>query len=401
MSAAGAFAGLRVVEHTQHLAGAFAGRMFAAMGAEVISVGPDAAGDATFWHLSAGKRLAEADESTPGGRALVADLLDSGPDVWICDTLREADTVAARPGGTIAAAVSDFGESGPRRDWRGSEMIHQALSGVMGQTGEAGREPLFGLSSRAYSATGVALFGSIVARLFARERHRGGPDGSPAGEPPLEVTVNETAASMGQNEVATYGYSGTWPRRGRYPGLVGRVPCRDGWVVVFGLGRWDVICRAFRCPELAADERFALVPDRIAHWRTALAMLADAARGLTRDEVVTAAQAEHATVEHINTLADLRRSAHLAQRGFWREGAPGDDGPGIALGPMFRVRSRPGWITAPARPAEAGSAEAGSAKAGEVRAGPAEAGQVRVGSAEAGQVRAGSAEAGSAEAGEP
>jgi crotonobetainyl-CoA:carnitine CoA-transferase CaiB-like acyl-CoA transferase len=365
MSAAGPFSGLRVVEHTQHLAGAVAGRMFAAMGAEVISVGPaaaaDAAADGAFWHLSAGKRLAEADESTPGGQALVAGLLDSVPDVWICDTLREAGTVSARPGRTIAAAVSDFGESGPRRDWRGSEMIHQALSGVMGQTGEADREPLYGLSSRAYSATGVALFGSVVARLFARERHRGEPGGAPPEpppepplEPPLEVTVTETAASMGQNEVATYGYSGTWPRRGRYPGLVGKVPCQDGWVVVFGLGRWDVICRAFRCPELAADERFALVPDRIAHWQTALAMLAEAARGLTRDEIVTAAQGEHATVEHINTLADLRRSPHLAQRQFWREAGAGDAGPAIALGPIFRVRSRPGWVTAPARPAEAG-----------------------------------------------
>jgi crotonobetainyl-CoA:carnitine CoA-transferase CaiB-like acyl-CoA transferase len=361
MSAAGAFAGLRVIEHTQHLAGAFAGRMFAAMGAEVISVGPlagpDAGDSAVFWHLSAGKLLADADESTPAGQALLDELLGGVPDVWICDTLREASAVSARPGGTIAATVSDFGESGPRRDWRGSEMIHQALSGVMGQTGEAGREPLYGLSSRAYSATGVALFGSVVARLFARERQRGGPGGEPPPEsplePPLEVTVSETAASMGQNEVATYGYSGTWPRRGRYPGLVGKVPCRDGWVVVFGLGRWDVICRAFRCPELAADERFALVPDRIAHWPTALALLAGAARGLTRDEVVTAAQQEHATVEHINTLADLRRSAHLAQREFWRDAAPGDAGPGIALGPMFRVRSRPGWITAPARPAQA------------------------------------------------
>jgi crotonobetainyl-CoA:carnitine CoA-transferase CaiB-like acyl-CoA transferase len=366
---AGAFSGLRVVEHTQHLAGAFAGRMFAAMGAEVISLGPGVTGDAAadgragavFWQLTAGKRLAGADLSTPEGQAALGELLGGVPDVWICDTLHEARTVAARPGGTIAATVSDFGESGPRRDWRGSEMIHQALSGVMGQTGDADREPLYGVSARAYSATGVALFGSIVARLVARERRRA----ASASEPPLEVTVNETAASMGQNEVATYWYSGTWPRRGRYPGLVGRVPCQNGWVVVFGLGRWDSICRAFRCPELASDERFALVPDRIAHWQTALKMLADAGRSLTRDEIVTAAQGERATVEHVNTLADLRQSPHLAARQFWRAaaegdaategdaGAGGDGGPAITLGPMFRVRSRPGWVTAPARRVEA------------------------------------------------
>ena len=177
-----------------------------------------------------------------------------------------------------------------------------------------------------------------------------------------EVTVNETAASMGQNEVATYWYSGTWPRRGRYPGLVGKVPCQDGWVVVFGLGRWDSICRAFRCPELASDERFALVPDRIAHWQTALQLLADAARALTRDEIVTAAQRERATVEHINTLADLRQSPHLAQRQFWRPAAQGEAGPAIALGPMFRVRSRPAWVTAPAR--RAGAREAGHEESG-------------------------------------
>jgi crotonobetainyl-CoA:carnitine CoA-transferase CaiB-like acyl-CoA transferase len=163
---------------------------------------------------------------------------------------------------------------------------------------------------------------------------------------------------MGQNEVTTYWYSGTWPRRGRYPGLVGKVQCQDGWVVVFGLGRWDSICRAFRCPELASDSRFALVPDRIANWPEALRLLAGAARSLTRQEIVTTAQGEKATVEHINTLDDLRQSPHLAQRQFWRATAGDGAGPAIALGPMFRVRSRPGWDTAPARPLETSTARA-------------------------------------------
>ena len=355
----GPFAGLLVVEHSRHPAAAVAGRMLAAMGAQVISVDEaDPAGPpswaaefdfppAAVAQLTAGKQLLRrASPATAVGDAVRA-VTAKRPDVVLCDTLAEAGAVASQEPGTVAAVVSDFGESGPRRNWRGSEIIHQALCGVMAQSGEADREPLYGISSRLYFGAGVVLFNSIVSRLFARERGRE-TAGSAVPEPPLEVTVAETAASMGQNEVTTYWYTGTWPRRGRYPGMVGKVRCKDGWVVVFGLGRWDSICHAFQCDELASDARFMLVPDRIANWQLALRLLGRAAESLTREEVVAEAQRRHATVERVNTIDDLLRSAHLAERGFWREPAGAETGPSRALGPMFRLRSRPGWVTAPA-----------------------------------------------------
>ena len=360
----GPFAGLLVVEHSRHPSAASAGRMFAALGAEVVSVEeadgngePSWAGEfdcprAAAAHLTAGKQIARrASQETAIGDTLRR-VTTRRPDVVICDSLADADTVAGQEPGTVAAVVSDFGESGPRRNWRGSEIIHQALGGVMAQSGEAGREPLYGISSRLYFGAGVVLFSSIVARLFARERRRNdATDGIAMPEPPLEVTVAETAASMGQNEVATYWYTGTWPRRGYYPGMVGKVRCKDGWVVVFGLGSWESICHAFGCDELATDARFMLTPDRIANWQLALRLLGQAAERLTRESVVSAAQRRHATVEQVSTLEDLRQSPHLAARGFWRAPAGDASAPGAALGPLFRLRSRPGWVTAPARPA--------------------------------------------------
>ena len=357
----GPFAGLVVVEDSRHPSAAVAGRMFAALGAEVISVEAAGAGGEPSWAAEFDSPRAAAAQLTAGKKVLrrltphapVGDTLRAvaakRPDVVICDTLADAGAVTRQEPGTVAAVVSDFGESGPRSNWRGSEIIHQALGGVMAQSGEAGREPLYGISSRVYFGAGVVLFTSITSRLLARERRRSEVPGTTTPEPPLEVTVAETSASMGQNEVATYWYTGTWPRRGHYPGMVGKVRCKYGWIVVFGLGRWDSICHAFRCDELASDTRFMLVPDRISNWQLALQLLGQSAEGLTREEVVSEAQSRHATVETVNTIDDLRQSPHLAERGFWRPPAGDGTGPGTALGPMFRLRSRPGWVTEPAR----------------------------------------------------
>jgi crotonobetainyl-CoA:carnitine CoA-transferase CaiB-like acyl-CoA transferase len=261
----------------------------------------------------------------------------------ILDRMRTADLVITSFAGPISETlysdedhitglVSDFGNSGPRSGWRGSEMVHQALGGAMYVTGDSDREPLYGCSYRSYFATGLALFSGLLAALQVRD------DAGEAIRQRVEVSVSETAASMSQNGATIYNYNGTWQRRGDYPGLMERIKCRDGWVVVFALRHWGELCTAFGLPEMATDPRYANPSRRTKNWSSALAAFTEAASKMAADDLVERAQAGKGCVERMNTLEDVLRSPQYLARGFVRS----EEGE-LKLGAAWRLTGSPGW----------------------------------------------------------
>lgn len=147
-------AGCRVVERARSVAGAYAGRLLASMGAQVIMAEPaggsplrlappwldDCGTSALFAHLGAGKRSLVCELSQAGGRArLDAELARA--DILIDDTpLREraaaglaAESVAARHPQLVHVSVLPFGASGPKADWDGEEvnLLHASGEGFL------------------------------------------------------------------------------------------------------------------------------------------------------------------------------------------------------------------------------------------------------------------------------
>ncbi len=146
--------GVRVVEIGDEVS-AYAGKLLAGLGAEVIQVEPpagcptrgigpfyeDEAGPERslfWWHYSLGKRSVTLDLETVEGRATLlallqtADLfLDARPK-WEIDEHGpdEAAVRAANPE-IVIARMSPFGDSGPWADYRGSDLVHLALGGPM------------------------------------------------------------------------------------------------------------------------------------------------------------------------------------------------------------------------------------------------------------------------------
>jgi crotonobetainyl-CoA:carnitine CoA-transferase CaiB-like acyl-CoA transferase len=211
-------------------------------------------------------------------------------------------------------------------------MIHQALGGAMYVTGDPSRQPLYGCSYRSYFATGLALFNGLLAALQVRGQ---------AGElipQQVEVSVAETAASMSQNGATVYNYNGQWQRRGEYPGLMARVKCRDGWVVVFALRHWKELCNAFGLPEMASDPRYASPATRTENWSSALAAFRDAASEMDADDLVFRAQSGKGCVERMSTLGDVLGSEHFAARGFLRS-----HDQEMRLGPAWRLTKSREW----------------------------------------------------------
>src|SRR5262245_58077353 len=156
-----------VIELSEDIAGPFCGKLLAGLGAEVIKVerpgsgdgsrraGPDIGGtlnpeqSALFLYLNAGKKSITLDVDSQSGAAILQRLAQE------CDILVESfpPGYLDRLGLGYAAleqlnprliytSVTSFGQSGPYRDFKGSELIAQAMGGLMQTIGLPDREPL-------------------------------------------------------------------------------------------------------------------------------------------------------------------------------------------------------------------------------------------------------------------
>jgi len=335
--------GLRVVDATSGVAGQFAGLLFAHFGAQVTLVEPpagtptrrmpplengtDSAGlSFLFWNLNAGKQ------------SVVADLNDRAGQRGFDELCRYADVVlhdpSARlpgdlPASVVTCEIRDFPAGGPYASWQGTELIHQALAGVMFITGQPGREPLYGVGHRAYYAAGATAFVTVMAALVERQR-------SGAGQR-TATTVLEAAAAMAQNTVTQYNYNGTWQRRVALPGFLGLLRCADSWVVLYGLRNWPAVCQVFGVPELAADARFATQPARRANWADAVALLQQHAAGMQAADLVERGQRLKVNIEEVSSLGGLADSPQWRARGMTVPATAPDGSPARALGPVFRI----------------------------------------------------------------
>jgi crotonobetainyl-CoA:carnitine CoA-transferase CaiB-like acyl-CoA transferase len=148
----GPLAGLRVVEFTDDT-GRFAGKILAESGASVVRVGtgypgpamlhtPAGRGGLLDWWYDAGKRRVDVDLATPEGQADYRRL--AGRADLIIETvspgrlaelgLDHADVVPSNPT-LVQVSLTPFGRTGPRADWRTSDLVAGALGGVLSLSG--------------------------------------------------------------------------------------------------------------------------------------------------------------------------------------------------------------------------------------------------------------------------
>ena len=142
---AGPYSGLRVID-TTGLAGAYATRLFAGLGAEVIRLEPPDGSplrylapfaasiappeDSLWWsYLAMGTRsvVIEPDDKDSLARLLAsADVIfeDRLPEDSLIETALISDT-------TVRTSIVPFGLTGPKRSWKSSNLVAWAASGVL------------------------------------------------------------------------------------------------------------------------------------------------------------------------------------------------------------------------------------------------------------------------------
>jgi crotonobetainyl-CoA:carnitine CoA-transferase CaiB-like acyl-CoA transferase len=342
----GALAGLRVLDTSDSIAGQFCGRMLADYGADVTLIEPPQGcaqrrsgpfhPDGTslrFLHLNTGKSSITLDRGSPTGALLLLELARSA-DALIADPGLDRAAVRAANPRCVTALVSDFGEDGPYRAWRGTEMIHQALAGAAHRNGSGDREPLYGAADRAAHGAGVGAYIAILAALYAREDTGFGQD--------VAVDIAQTTSAMTNPFMSQYAYSGLVEPRGERRLPLIRVLCQGGWVGVWiHLHVWRATCDAFGLPDLAADPRFADPKTRLDNWPALNAIFQEVAGRMPAEDLLHRLLDRHVVAARAYRLTELWSDcAHLRARDFWETvDTPG--GTRLILGPQFRMSATP------------------------------------------------------------
>lgn len=155
--------------------------------------------------------------------------------------------------GLILASITPFGQTGPYRDFESSDLVTQAMGGLMYIAGYLEDPPhrLHG-SQAYYSASVQAAVGTMMA-LYARELTGRGQQ--------VDVSMQESVLMSQETAVQSYDLRQVIRRRvsieGRIMPGMGLYPCKDGYIlsgVVASAGAgWDVIIDWLDSEGMAAD----------------------------------------------------------------------------------------------------------------------------------------------------
>ena len=273
---------LRVIDLTHGIAGPYCTKLLADFGADVIKVEKPGSGDycrrlgpfpqdvshpeksGLFLHLNTNKRGITLDLKAERGVEVLKELV-TGADILV-ESFRpgvmemlglDYVTLKGINPDLVMTSISNFGQTGPYRAYRASDLVLYGMGGRMHTSGLPERYPVqSGGNHVQYQAGNNAALATLFA--WYDRAHQGG------GGQHVDVSILETqmgSINMRMGALLQYQYNGersrrtSGPRQG-YP--FGYYPCKDGYVNVGGGGiRWPRTVKALDMPELLDDPRFA------------------------------------------------------------------------------------------------------------------------------------------------
>lgn len=349
----GALTGLKVLDFTHFVAGPYCTKLLADYGAEVVKVespngdgarriGPfpgdvaDPEKSGLFLHLNTNKRgiVVDLKQSQSGDvvhrLAMWADIVVENFRPGVADRLGIGyGQLASINPGLVYTSISNFGQTGPYRDYQASEIVFYAMGGEMHSTGLADREPLkLGGNVGLYQAgavAAVATMGATLNGMFGLNAENEAPQGQH-----VDVSILETqlgSVDRRQSALLAHQYTGEISHRpasassGGYPNAV--YPCADGYLQMNGSRMYfpRAVSMLGNPPELTSERWKDPGSQRDAAMQEEFESeyLLPWTLERTRAEAWAAAQANRVLSGPINTMADIDADPSFNSRGVFAE----------------------------------------------------------------------------------
>ena len=335
----GLLSAFKVLDLTHYVAGPYATRLMATQGADVIKVEKPGSGDparhigpfvediphpeksALFLYLNTSKKSITLNLKTQEGRSILhrlvaeADVLVENFEPRVMFSLGLGyETLSDINPGLVMTSISNFGQTGPYRDYAAREINLYAIGGLMYITGEVDREPLQMAARLCQYGAGQNAFVASLSALWYR-------DGTGEGQH-VDVAISEHAATILENALSMYSYTGSSVRRtgnrGYGRAAWGPYPCKDGYVgVIAGPDHlWPAMAELMETPELA-DERFSDRSGRALHADELDTLMLPWLAQHEKREIFEDAQRLGLAFAYVAAPDDILQWEHLQQRGYF------------------------------------------------------------------------------------
>ena len=355
-----------VLDLSEGVAGPLCTRLLADLGAQVLKVERPGSGDvsrgarpslptggaqgqsALFLSLNQSKKSVTLNLETTVGEQLLKQLaqdhdilVESFPPGYLGQMGLDYPALAQADPRLIYASITPFGQTGPYRDYKGSDIVAQATGALMHTIGLPDREPLKVGGDAALYTTGVSAFSAVMLALYARDCQGHGQH--------VDISAME-AITVAQIHSSIHSQFGREPER-RETNLV---RASDGWIspgLETGVQEetWDRACDLMGVPELKDDPRFNTPQARREHQQELLDVVGRWTAALPKEEVYHTLQGLRSIAGYVATVADLQNSKQLGFRGFWQQIEIESGVQGLLPGPPFKMEG--GSVSPAAAPA--------------------------------------------------
>lgn len=364
----GALKGIMVLDLTRVLAGPFCTMLLAELGARIIKIEAPPAGDdsrqfgpflggasAYFLSLNRGKESLALNLKDPGDRALFMRLL-ARADVLVENFRPGAmerlglgwEHLHKRHPRLIYAALSGFGQTGPRAKQPAYDLVIQAMGGIMSLTGQAGAPPTRVGSSIGDITAGLYCALGVNAALYHRERTGQGML--------VDVSMLDCQVAILENALARLAAEGAppGPLGARHPSITPFDTFRaaDGWLVICaGNDRlFAALAGLLGRPGLAEDARFNDNHNRTQNHEALKAELETVLAAHTAEHWLAKLQEAGVPCGPVNDVAQVVAEPQVAARNMLVNMPIGGDAFVKVAGNPIKFSAFPDPATRPAAP---------------------------------------------------
>ena len=331
--------GMTVITLEHAIAGPFATRQLADLGARVIKIERPGVGDfargydervrglaSHFVWTNRSKESLTLDVKHPEAQKILQRLVSEHADILVQNLAPGAaarlglsyEALSAIKPGIIVCDISGYGSDGPYRDKKAYDLLIQSESGFVSVTGSEDAPAKAGPSIADISA-GMYAYSTILAALLHKQRTGRGQH--------IDISMLESLVEW-MNYPLYYAIDGASPppRAGASHATIypyGPFPAGDGKNVMLGLQNereWVAFCdKVLLRPELAQEARFSSNSRRSAARDELRQIIVDAFASLSAAQVLERLDLAQIANAQLNTMHDVWEHPQLKARQRWRE----------------------------------------------------------------------------------
>lgn len=331
--------GMTVITLEHAIAGPFATRQLADLGARVIKIERPGVGDfargydervrglaSHFVWTNRSKESLTLDVKHPEAQKILQRLVSEHADILVQNLAPGAaarlglsyEALSAVKPDIIVCDISGYGSDGPYRDKKAYDLLIQSESGFVSVTGSEDAPAKAGPSIADISA-GMYAYSNILAALLHKQRTGRGQH--------IDISMLESLVEW-MNYPLYYAIDGASPppRAGASHATIypyGPFPAGDGKNVMLGLQNereWVAFCdKVLLRPELAQEARFSSNSRRSAARDELRQIIVDAFASLSAAQVLERLDLAQIANAQLNTMHDVWEHPQLKARQRWRE----------------------------------------------------------------------------------